>query len=1009
MPMLQAEEQSTTPTRSAENCIDSSGRCDEALRPGYIMTSPNSSYPFKEANSTTRGLVPMRGYMTLNTSDSIESSVVLHSPDRAAMKMVSGFLSVSEQRLPSNAPSSMKVGSDIVNVTLAEDEASEDVEDRSIDDDRIDDGYSNGVVFELYKPMEMRRPDHTFSKGSPLPPAVLTRWLPAGGVSGFRYNCSNGSREQASGRYTTLSQSSRFEDARGVPSHGGEMCKGNSICFDRTRAMIQEDVVRNSSADSLSIHAAGTAFQNSGQPQRIDSSMNSQSLFKVKQRRNVASASCGHGGSHHGSMSSPIESPKLPADVTVPTLMKASSPHLLCSDQMALNFHPRGENRSTHTNSLLHNQNHRHSDGNGNGEGASVLDVIVLSVASADPLTSGGEAFTTASMPITDGFDLVRAPITGLRAMVLGNNSIEEEEAVDDPEMRALQAEQLKHFYTKVVRHHRNCAKSGAPTRDTSLPTLKTKPALTPKTPQSLGIDDKVADCVALVHECGAPTLRPSFPLVDEGRAVVALESDLAKKSRKREKRVMFRNATEQEDAEGCGTAHLPHHSTPKQPLQLLSPAPPPLALKCGGAELTSISGEGEVNDLCSRESPPPPASPHTARGVLDMQNCLASTTSATTKMDMLTSSANETVPALALPVTPVRRALKTSALGTPQREDEEDEHTLTVPVTPSTPVNFAQQQLPTLTSMARPSPSPLALCTTLEKFSAIYAEAPRKRFLFGGRMSQVSTTCRKGSVAVVAGAGDTIVQPQSSTLSAPQLWSSSSYLVPPNALSSLEVCLPDRDSCKKSSTWSQTRLSISYAQKKPPLPRQVAEDSASTAPHFTSGGTTDPGFTPPFPRDVQANSDGELPFEPMKTRLTTAPLVATAPAMPTARQPKVKTVKSQPSAQHSSRLIAPRGTSHVVKTNPSLLPTPFSSQMSRNESLRDRAHTKSATPSVSCEEVSVSLPSVLTQRVSVSRETATTATSLGQVSALTTGSKSVRLQRVEGRSLVTSTRPLPG
>ncbi|CAG9581003.1 hypothetical protein LMJF_33_3030 [Leishmania major strain Friedlin] len=1004
-PMLQPEEPPTTPTRSVAKRIDVPARLDDSRRLGYTKTSPNARHAFTEANTATRGLVPMRRYMAVSTSDSMESAVVFHSPDQAAVRVVSGVLSASEPQSSSSGASPMKVGSDAVNLTLVEDDDSDNLEDRGIEDDQIDDGYGAGVVFELYKPMELRRAEHTFSKGSPLPPAVLTRRLPAGGVSGRRYNCSNGSREQVGGRYPTLSQSSRLEDIRRLPPHGGEMCKSSNICVDRTRTMTQEDMVRNSSADSFSIDGAGTVFQNSGQPQRIDSSMNSQFFFKSRQRRNGMNTSVVHGCSHHDSMSSPSESPQMSADVAAPTLLNVSGPHLLCSDQVALISHCRGQSRHTHANHHLNNHNHRHSDGDAAGEAASLMDGIVLGMASVDPLTGDGGAGMTTSLSMTDGFDLVRTPITGLRAMVLGNNAVEEEEAAEDPEMRARQAEQLKHFYSKVVRQHRNCAKSGAPAGGNSLPTSATGSTSTLQAPQVFRINDTAADCVAPVHEFGAPILSQSSPLGDEGRTALVLESVVAKKSKKREKRVMFNiNGMEQPHTAGGGVANLPHHGTPQPTCALVPHAPSPLALQYFGIEMTSSSGEAEVNDLVTWESPLPPASLRMARRAGDMQNQLKAATG-TTRTETLTSSADGAVPALLSPVTPVQGSPCMSSLHTPRRENEDDEHLLTDPLTPSASANFAQQQLPTFVRMATASPSPPAPPSTiLEKLSIIFAEAPRKRCFSGGKASTASTKHRKAAMALVAGAGDAIVLPQSSTTFVPPSRSPYSHLVPPNVLNSLEVCLPDRDSSKKGSSRPrhppQTSLCISCAQTKYPSPLQSVEGSVPPVQHIKSRSTATQVFMPPWLRAAQAVSDRELPSEPMQKPSITVPMVVTAAAGLTTEKRNGKLdKKSRCNSQHSSASSFPIVKSHAVKTDPPLLPTQSSIRLFREESPREWASSKPSSPSVSGDEVSVLRPSALKRHISIPHKTTTTAAGSGagvgagreqQMSEFTKGTRSI-------------------
>lgn len=972
-PMLQLEEPPTTPTSPTDKRIDIPTRLDEALRQGYTKTSPNPRHPFTEANTATRCFVPMRRYMGVSASDSIESAVVFHSPNETAERMVAGVLSASEQKRISSSASPMKVDSDAVNVTLVEEDDSENIEDRDMEDDKIDDGYSDGIVFELYKPMEMRRPEHTFSKGSPLPPAMLTRRLPSGGVSGRRYNCSNGSREQAGGRYPTLSQSSRLEDTRRLPLHGGEMRKGSNICVDRTRVMAQEDMVRNSSADSFSMDGAGTAFQNIGQPQRIDSSMNSQ-FFKSRQRRNGMNTSIVHGGSHHDSMSSPSESPQVSADVAAPTLMNLSGPHLFCSDQVVLISHCRGQSGHTHANHHVHNHNHRHSDGDAAGEASSLMDRIVLGMASVDPFTGDGESGMTTSLSMADGFDLVRAPITGLRAMLLGNNAVEEEEAAEDPETRARQAEQLKHFYSKVVRQHRNCAKSGAPAGGNSPPTSATRSVSTLHAPQFFRIDDTVADCVAPEHEVGAPTLSQSSPLGDEERAALVLESVVAKKTKKREKRVMFNmSGMEPRHTEGGVRPNVPHHGTPQPTCALVPHAPSPLARQCFGVEMTSSCGEAEMNDLGTWDSPLLPTSLRTARRAGDMQNQLTLATSARWT-EALTGSADGAVRALPLSVIPVRGAPSMSSLQTSRCGDEDDEHCLTDRLTPSASANFAQQQLPTFAPIATASPSPPAPpeSTTLEKLSVILAEAPRKHCFSGGKVPKASTKRREADMALAAGADDAIVLPQSTISFGPQLRFPYSHLVSSNVLSSLEVCLPDRDSSRKGSSRPrhppQTSLGISCAQTKSPSPLQSTEVGVLPV-HHKSGGTVTQVFVPPLLRAAQAFPDRDLPSEPMQTPSTMVSMVATAAAGLTTRKRNAKVdTKSWCNSQHSSASSFPIVKSHAVKTGLPLLPAQSSSRRSRDELPREWPSNKPTSPSVSGDGVSVLQPSALTAHFHLTR-----------------------------------------
>ncbi|KAI5687147.1 hypothetical protein MNV84_07195 [Leishmania braziliensis] len=913
-PELQPEE---PPTRPAEKCVDMPTRVDDALRLGYTTTSPIARHAVKEVPTSTRGVVPIQRYMAVSTSDSIGSTVVFHPPDRAVARMVSELLSVSEHKSLSRCASSVKIGTDTVNMTLVEeDDDDDDAEDRNTENDKADDNVDGDVVmFELYKPTEMRRPENAFSGGSPLPSVVLRMRFPTGGASERRCSGSNGSREQASGRYLTLSQSSRLEDAHRLASRGGEICKSS-----------------NSSIDSFSVVGAGTAFQCSGQPQRMESSMNSQLFHKSTRLRNAMNAPLVRGGSRYDSVRSPCESTQVSADVAAPTVMNFSGPHLLSSDQMALFSHSRGHNRHKHANHLQLRQNRCHCDGSVEADGTRQLDGIVLGMASVDPLTGDGEAAMASSLSPTDGFELVRAPITGLRAMVLGNDAVEEEEAAEDPEMRELQSEQLKRFCSKVVRQHRDGAERDVSAHGNLPPTSTTSVISTLQTQQALCMDAIAADSVALGHEVGVPPFLQSPALRDDGQAAQILESVLANKLKKRGKKVMFNmNGMEPHDTEGGGAAQLPHRSNPQSTCVRLHREPSPLALQCGVARRTPSSDQAEVPN-----------------------------------------SVDEAVPVLLLQAPLGRGAPSLSVTNTPRRADKDDDHPLT-PLLPSpkSATLMQQQQQPASAEILATIPlHPVPPSATLAQLSVFMAEDPRKRLSSVGKMSEISKRSCIATVARLEGTGDAIGLRQSSNFLSCHTRSYNSHLAPPNVLSSVEVCLPVQYSSKKERTQQH--------------PAQRSTGSASPVHRIEQGGRATSAFMSPSLHTAQVVPEQDLASAPTQPAWTTTLTLTTAAAgLATAKRNERKEKaykKSRRDATHKSTLSFPIVKSHVVEKVVPQLPTTPSIRPPCAESPREWASAKPSLSSFSGDEVSLMLPPALERRFFTSHGSAATVVEAGAV-----------------------------
>ncbi|KAG5469236.1 hypothetical protein LSCM4_02634 [Leishmania orientalis] len=951
-PRLQPEDPPTTPTRPDGTRNDAQTGADDVLQLANTATSPNAKHNFKEVATNTKGLNTVRGYMTVSTSDSVEGAIVFRSRERATARMVSGLVSASDQKSLSSGASPMKVASDTAKATLVKDEEAEYGEDKVTQADNVDNGDSDGMVLELYRPTEICRPENAFGNESPLPPAVLKMRPIAGGMSGLRYTCLNGSREQGGGRYSTFSQSSRLEDVRQLPLHDGEMSKIRSICVDRTRAMAKDDSVCSCSADSFSAEGSAIAFQGSGLPQRIDSSTNSQFFLKSRQERNVMNGSLVPGVSRYESVTSPTRSPQVSVDVPAPTLKTVSGPYLGSSDQMALVSRVNRQRRHEHQ-SHQQKDNPRRRDGDADGTGAGGVGGIVNSTASLDPLGCDGEVAMTTSVSLTDGLDLVRAPITGLRAMVLGNNTVEEEEAAEDPELRALQAEQLKHFYSKVVRQHRDGAKSRAP------PQLATGNLSTMRESRSLCIE-AAADGVVLGHEGSVPALAQPVAPPNDRKTAPVLVSVLAKRSKKQKKVIFNMDGIAQRLAKNGCAAHMVHYDTPQPTYGLVQHAPSPVARQSGSTEVVFSSGIAEVNDSVTWRSPLPPP-------LLDMG------LKASGLPDELTPASTEgtpvgfsdrVVPVILLPTAAVQEASSLSASRTPRREAHDD-NSLTSSLTPPSAANVPQQQSLTPSAMVRAMPPPPAPpLTTVAQLSLVSAEEPRHRRFSGCKILKASKKYRKTSVSLTAEASDAVVLQKGSTSSIRHSQPPDAHLTSPNILSSLEVCLPHHGVCEKGSTKQQhlpqTSPGSAAVQAESPLSLRPAEVRTPSLYRMKEGVTVTPVCMPPLLRTAQGEPDHHLPSA------LTQPTSAAASAMiTTARQITRKQrkrtgeadKKSRRGAKHSSTAPYATGEFRAVKANTPPLPILSSCRLTSAGSARDRDRSKPSSPFASGSEVSVPLP----------------------------------------------------
>ncbi|KAG5493737.1 hypothetical protein JIQ42_02112 [Leishmania sp. Namibia] len=952
-PLLQPEDPPTTPTRPDGKRNDAQTRADDALQSANTATSPNAKRTFKEVATNTKGLMPVRGYMTVSTSDSVEGAIVFRSRERANARMMSGLVSASDQKSLSSGAAPMKVASDHAKATLVKDEDAEDGEDKVTQADNVDNGDGDGVVLELYRPTEICRPENAFCNESPLPPAVLKMRPIAGGISGLRYDCLNGSREQGGGRYSTLSQSSRLEDVGQLPLHDGEMSKISSICVDRARAMAKDDRVCSSSADSFSAEGSAIAFQGSGLPQRIDSSTNSKFFLKSRQERNVMNGFLVPGVSRYEFVTSPTRSPQVSVDVPAPTLKTVSGPYLGSSDQMALVSRVNGQRRHAYQ-SHQHEDNPRRRDGDAEGAGAGGVGGIVKSTASADPLGCDGEVAMTTSVSLTDGLDLVRAPITGLRAMVLGNNTVEEEEAAEDPELRALQAEQLKHFYSKVVRQHRDGAKSRAP------PQLATGNLSMMRESRSLCIE-AAADGVVLGHEGSVPALAQPVAPPNDRKTAPVLVSVLAKRSKKQERKVMFNmDGIAQRHAKSGCAAHMVHYDTPQPTYGLVQHAPSPVARQSVSTEVAFSSGIAEVNDSVTWRSPLPPP-------------LLVTRLKASALPDELTPASKEgtpvgfsdrAVPVILLPTAAVREASSLSASRTPGREAHDD-NSLTSSLTPPSAANVVKQQSLTPAAVVRAMPPPPApLLTTVARLSLVSAEEPRHRRFSGCKISKASNKYRKTSASLTAGASDAVVLQKGSTSSIRHSQPPDAHLTSPNILSSLEVCLPHHGVCEKGSIKQQdlpqTSPGSAAVQAESPLSLRSAEVRAPPLYRMKEEVTVTPVCMPPSLRTAQAKPDHHLPSAPTQPPSAAASAMITTARQITRKQRKrteEADKKSRRGAKHSSTAPYSTGEFRAVKANTPPLPILSSCRLTSAGSTRDRDRSKPSSPFASGSEASVLLP----------------------------------------------------
>lgn len=274
---------------------------------------------------------------------------------------------------------------------------------------------------ELFGPLDQRR---NYNVESPLIPPNLT--IQCTDVFPQHHHCRDGQGDGGV-RYNILSHSSHKDDNENDSAHPADRFHEEP----HTSRSGGDDIVLCSTGGNISSRYGAVAAAvppvavASSTPQLLDTTTTtSQLMFKAKQQHQQHRSHRSRGAGSQSSNSSPLES----ADATSPAEAD-HGPELVSSDQVLLPAH-----MVRHRNA---EKGHRINSGRAGSE-----------------LSMDNHTLCRVASPSVDGFDLVRAPVTGIRAKLLGSEYIDEEEAAEDPEAREQQTAQLKSFYTKVVRQH---------------------------------------------------------------------------------------------------------------------------------------------------------------------------------------------------------------------------------------------------------------------------------------------------------------------------------------------------------------------------------------------------------------------------------------------------------------------------------------------------------------------------------------------------------------------------
>ncbi|KPI83981.1 hypothetical protein ABL78_6973 [Leptomonas seymouri] len=289
---------------------------------------------------------------------------------------------------------------------------------------------------------------------SPMAPSILPMVVVPDSFSQRNAMSTSLGDPQQNGRYAAMSQSSRSEEAHLLalrPIDGEEFFAVGSVP-PHPHGSLLDDIVRNSATDSFQVDAV---FGSSAQPLRVDSSVSSPNLKRSNVHLHPASNTSGLGcGAANGryTSTSTCSPPQISAEVTAVSAGGSDclGPEVFSSDQLAHIPTVQLKQRSRNTTAAV--------TGAGGDTPCGRQGTKLLARHSSDFFAPSGAAHTDEGplSPSKDDFSIVRAPVTGLRARVLGNSAVDEEEAAEDPEALELLTKQMQNFASKIARHLRD-------------------------------------------------------------------------------------------------------------------------------------------------------------------------------------------------------------------------------------------------------------------------------------------------------------------------------------------------------------------------------------------------------------------------------------------------------------------------------------------------------------------------------------------------------------------------
>lgn len=523
--------------------------------------------------------------------------------------------------------------------------------------------------------------------------------------------------QHGDGRYAAMSQSSRLDEAR---QYSPRTLDGDDSLLDpaaRRHIPLLDDMVRNSTTESF------VAEDAAGQPPRVDASLTSQNFIRNYKRRHTTPGnggrSGGGGGGRYGSTSM-SGSPRVSADAVAARPAGSAAPELLSSDQLTRMPTVHGKRRG------------RKSTG---AEAEDIPrgrhDSDVLGSPAAATFLRAGDASLSYSPPV-DEFAAVRAPVSGLRAKVLGNTVIDEDEAAENPEVQALLTQQIERFVSKVVRQqHGGGGTAGG------------------DSPCATGLDETRAEILRRANAEAAAATADSInrdeqktavrqPLT-EGVAEISTNPAVARRLRNASKRVRFDlGGLVPRDGDGPDALRMPRHSGSAQ--RSSSPPAAPTVQDTNDSERTPRITPQVVDvrsllraGVCENEISFP-ATPVRDTAAEEEEVVVVISTAAPTPTHL--ASADR--------VAPPQESFRSSVDGSDQPR-----------CTPLSPQSVAAPSA-AATPSAKGVPAP----------PATSAQEPQQRRKSAGKIRKATKMHRKAAVALVSGASESVVVSRSSTSS---------------------------------------------------------------------------------------------------------------------------------------------------------------------------------------------------------------------------------------------------